>query len=194
MARPESMTLFQEASFGRIGLSDAAEQRWQQLTGGAHLLENLYRPQPQGNVQELHRRGGATVAHAFPTPELLEQLSQNPDAPPLPESIQRQIYASPFVPPEGEEWHVLHGFLVRMSRAERDRLLARAEASDSEEDEEDEEEDDGIDSEADTSVGSGSVCEFEASERAEASTSNEVERGGDEHAPRQVDEDGVGIL
>eukprot|EP00928_Gymnodinium_smaydae_P015943 TRINITY_DN15932_c0_g1_i1.p1 TRINITY_DN15932_c0_g1~~TRINITY_DN15932_c0_g1_i1.p1 ORF type:complete len:201 (+),score=21.14 TRINITY_DN15932_c0_g1_i1:70-672(+) len=200
MARPQSTTFFQDTSLGRIGLSDAAEQRWHRLTGGAHLLGNLYQPQQHDNMfrltpsvqqsvgassgQDLHQREGATIALAYPTHELLEQTAQDHESSPLPNSPERRIDAPTFVPPDGEEWHMLHGFLVRMSRAERDRLLARAEESDSEDEEED-----GIDSEADTSVGSGSVSDLEASERAQDSTSNEVETWGDEHIARQVVED-----
>eukprot|EP00928_Gymnodinium_smaydae_P047580 TRINITY_DN31767_c0_g1_i1.p1 TRINITY_DN31767_c0_g1~~TRINITY_DN31767_c0_g1_i1.p1 ORF type:complete len:207 (-),score=27.87 TRINITY_DN31767_c0_g1_i1:481-1101(-) len=205
MARPQSMTLLQEASFGKVGLSDAAEQRWQQLTHGKHLLESLYHP-PQPDIHapgclvqraeslsstlfedkhvfrsetcvqedaaarsgpEQQSRQGLSIAHAHPTQQLLEELSHNHESPSLPDFLQRQINAQPFVPPDGEEWNMLNGFLVRMSRAEVDQLLARAEASESEED--------GIDSEADTSIGFGSVCDHGASDLADESASEELE-------------------
>eukprot|EP00928_Gymnodinium_smaydae_P049144 TRINITY_DN3295_c0_g1_i1.p1 TRINITY_DN3295_c0_g1~~TRINITY_DN3295_c0_g1_i1.p1 ORF type:complete len:252 (-),score=19.89 TRINITY_DN3295_c0_g1_i1:242-922(-) len=65
-----------------------------------------------------------------------------------------------FVPPDGEEWHLLDGYYVRMSRAELDEVLARAEASDSEAD---------MISLADTSVGPDSDEDDELAEDSEAS-------------------------
>eukprot|EP00928_Gymnodinium_smaydae_P036082 TRINITY_DN25267_c0_g6_i1.p1 TRINITY_DN25267_c0_g6~~TRINITY_DN25267_c0_g6_i1.p1 ORF type:complete len:198 (-),score=25.34 TRINITY_DN25267_c0_g6_i1:269-862(-) len=178
-----------------IGLSDVAEQRWRQLTGGKHLLEGVYMQAPpkhhdtdfyaqrlgfasRGGDQKQNQdddfvpafepqsattasggrdsrpREGVRVALAYPTQQFIQEMSQNPNAPLLPSTMRD---APPFVPPEGEEWHIIEGFYVRMSRAELDQLLARADASDSE--------DEDIDSLADTSVGGGSVCDDDVGER-----------------------------
>eukprot|EP00928_Gymnodinium_smaydae_P010727 TRINITY_DN14036_c0_g3_i1.p1 TRINITY_DN14036_c0_g3~~TRINITY_DN14036_c0_g3_i1.p1 ORF type:complete len:209 (-),score=40.77 TRINITY_DN14036_c0_g3_i1:91-717(-) len=184
-----------------IGLSDAAEQRWHQMTGGMHLLPavaGLSEEDVQNNVcnqmqpvlplaqamglaeasrsmqqernnlpapafaapvpRQANMRSGVQIAAAVPTQLLSDEWSQDPNAPPLPPSLQRLVDAGPFVPPAGEEWHILNGWHVRISRSELDALLARAEASESEE-----EEDDG-NSRADTSVGRGSHIDSEDGE------------------------------
>eukprot|EP00928_Gymnodinium_smaydae_P090445 TRINITY_DN7423_c1_g1_i1.p1 TRINITY_DN7423_c1_g1~~TRINITY_DN7423_c1_g1_i1.p1 ORF type:complete len:159 (-),score=39.93 TRINITY_DN7423_c1_g1_i1:266-742(-) len=128
-----------------VGLSDAAEQRWRQhldrASAGASSQASQQLTAPSSN--------GMGFAAAIPTQELLEDMMRGPNAPPLPKCFQKW-WNAPFVPPEGEEWHVLEGFYVKMSRAELDALLAHAEESDSE--------DDDVDSLADTSVGTGSDC------------------------------------
>eukprot|EP00928_Gymnodinium_smaydae_P036081 TRINITY_DN25267_c0_g5_i1.p1 TRINITY_DN25267_c0_g5~~TRINITY_DN25267_c0_g5_i1.p1 ORF type:complete len:211 (-),score=30.88 TRINITY_DN25267_c0_g5_i1:277-909(-) len=194
-----SMAVVQEASEGSLGLSEVAEQRWRQLTGGKHLFAYVYNPTQRdahdgGSIAEpLSTSSGSqtpthaenedmsasvpdeqesatvsnarpvrstqtTVAHwARPTQQLLDEMMQNSDGP-LPCHFQECAYAPPFVPPEDEEWHVIAGFHVRISRAELDEVLAHAEASGSE--------DEDLDSLADTSVGFGSVPDT-ASEWAE---------------------------
>eukprot|EP00928_Gymnodinium_smaydae_P064422 TRINITY_DN4774_c0_g1_i1.p1 TRINITY_DN4774_c0_g1~~TRINITY_DN4774_c0_g1_i1.p1 ORF type:complete len:232 (+),score=35.41 TRINITY_DN4774_c0_g1_i1:115-810(+) len=97
------------------------------------------------------------VAHAYPTQQLLDDMFRNRDVVPLPPSFQSW---APFVPPADEEWHVLDGYYVRMSRAELDELLARADGSESEED---------ILSLADTSVGPGSDNQDERAEDSDSS-------------------------
>eukprot|EP00928_Gymnodinium_smaydae_P008060 TRINITY_DN12905_c1_g1_i1.p1 TRINITY_DN12905_c1_g1~~TRINITY_DN12905_c1_g1_i1.p1 ORF type:complete len:239 (-),score=33.57 TRINITY_DN12905_c1_g1_i1:596-1237(-) len=198
----------------RRGLSDAAEQRWRQMSGGRHLfcavagvLEEdvqsnaCYQIQPvlplaqamgfasgrrpmhqehedesastssahlsQGaNVirrddeHDTHTSGGMRISAARPIQQLCDERSQDPNAPPLPPSLQTLVDAGPFVAPDGEEWHELNGWHVRISRSELDELLARAEESDSGEE--------SVDSRADTSVGSGSVFDSEDGESIEA--------------------------
>eukprot|EP00928_Gymnodinium_smaydae_P072101 TRINITY_DN5551_c0_g1_i1.p1 TRINITY_DN5551_c0_g1~~TRINITY_DN5551_c0_g1_i1.p1 ORF type:complete len:148 (-),score=22.84 TRINITY_DN5551_c0_g1_i1:332-775(-) len=125
------------ASLNRgIGLSEAAEQRWRR---------HLSCPFPAPSAA---RSSGSIISDVIPTQQLLQDMTRNPNAPPLPASFQRWVDV-PFEPPQGEDWHILDGFHVRMSRAEWDELQARAEAS-SDGGEEDEY------SEADTSVGPGS--------------------------------------
>eukprot|EP00928_Gymnodinium_smaydae_P017438 TRINITY_DN16664_c0_g1_i1.p2 TRINITY_DN16664_c0_g1~~TRINITY_DN16664_c0_g1_i1.p2 ORF type:complete len:116 (+),score=28.08 TRINITY_DN16664_c0_g1_i1:115-462(+) len=85
---------------------------------------------------------------AIPTQELLEEMTRGPNARPVPRCFQKWLN-EPFVPPEGEEWHVVDGFWVQISRAELDRILARAEALEDGDDED-------VDSLADTSAGTGS--------------------------------------
>eukprot|EP00928_Gymnodinium_smaydae_P079012 TRINITY_DN63040_c0_g1_i1.p1 TRINITY_DN63040_c0_g1~~TRINITY_DN63040_c0_g1_i1.p1 ORF type:complete len:127 (+),score=23.88 TRINITY_DN63040_c0_g1_i1:291-671(+) len=106
-----------------------------------------------GSGRQLRSAEGMAMCCARPTQQLLEEMMQNSDAP-LPRSFQKWVGAPPFVPPEDEEWHVISGFHVRISRAELDELLAQAEASESE--------DGDIDSLADTSVGGSSVRDDES--------------------------------
>eukprot|EP00928_Gymnodinium_smaydae_P068532 TRINITY_DN516_c1_g1_i2.p1 TRINITY_DN516_c1_g1~~TRINITY_DN516_c1_g1_i2.p1 ORF type:complete len:231 (-),score=30.36 TRINITY_DN516_c1_g1_i2:357-1049(-) len=206
----------------RIGLSDTAEQRWRQLTGGRHLISavpgllegdvqnNVFnqlqpvptlaqamgfasRPRPMYEEYEgetasdsrahvlqeaiannstqdelFHTRGGTAVSAVRPTRQLLDEMFRNPDAPRLPASLQSLAAAGSFVPPAGEEWHVISGWHVRISRAELDQVHARAEASESEEDD--------LDSLADTAYGSGSDQDREERESAQASERSSDER------------------
>eukprot|EP00928_Gymnodinium_smaydae_P008565 TRINITY_DN13111_c0_g1_i1.p1 TRINITY_DN13111_c0_g1~~TRINITY_DN13111_c0_g1_i1.p1 ORF type:complete len:163 (+),score=31.70 TRINITY_DN13111_c0_g1_i1:100-588(+) len=125
-----------------IGLSSAAEQRWQQ-----HLNRARAPVIPNSRIfQTARSHAGTSLAYAIPTQELIEEMTRDPDAPPLPPSFLRYANGKPFVPPEGEEWHVVDGFHVRISRAELDELLASD--SDSED----------MGSQADTSVGLASDC------------------------------------
>eukprot|EP00928_Gymnodinium_smaydae_P012788 TRINITY_DN14665_c0_g1_i5.p3 TRINITY_DN14665_c0_g1~~TRINITY_DN14665_c0_g1_i5.p3 ORF type:complete len:163 (+),score=43.53 TRINITY_DN14665_c0_g1_i5:120-608(+) len=129
-----------------VGLSDAAEHRWRQ-----HLDRASDRPSaPPSQAPASRPSCHSGLACAIPTQELLEEMTRGPNAQPLPRSFQRWVNAGPFVPPEGEEWHVLDGFHVRISQAELDAILERAAESDDGEDD--------VDSlaDADTSVGSSS--------------------------------------
>eukprot|EP00928_Gymnodinium_smaydae_P033873 TRINITY_DN2413_c0_g5_i1.p1 TRINITY_DN2413_c0_g5~~TRINITY_DN2413_c0_g5_i1.p1 ORF type:complete len:216 (-),score=41.26 TRINITY_DN2413_c0_g5_i1:293-940(-) len=186
-----------------IGLSDAAEQRWRELTGGrTHCWSSQLREIPplaqalgfanrrttmseeyedsvapsssaqrsqeanvlRGGGHGNFRATGGWLAAARPTLQLLDEVARDPDAPPLPASLLRLIEAGPFVPPEDEEWHIIDGWQVRISREEMEELLARADASESGGDD--------VDSLADTTCGSGSdpghedcsACESEKSD------------------------------
>eukprot|EP00928_Gymnodinium_smaydae_P058978 TRINITY_DN42201_c0_g1_i1.p1 TRINITY_DN42201_c0_g1~~TRINITY_DN42201_c0_g1_i1.p1 ORF type:complete len:181 (-),score=27.29 TRINITY_DN42201_c0_g1_i1:321-785(-) len=129
-----------------IGLSDAAEQRWRQ-----HLDHPLSRSRVQTRSQEgtARPRSGMCVGAVIPTQELIENMLRDSDALSLPASFQHWVNV-PFVPPDGEEWHVLDGFHVRISRAELDHLLGET-ASESE--------GEYVDSQAETSVGDSDVDE-----------------------------------
>eukprot|EP00928_Gymnodinium_smaydae_P005898 TRINITY_DN12045_c0_g1_i1.p1 TRINITY_DN12045_c0_g1~~TRINITY_DN12045_c0_g1_i1.p1 ORF type:complete len:161 (-),score=30.88 TRINITY_DN12045_c0_g1_i1:371-799(-) len=89
--------------------------------------------QPHAQEPMVPSRGSFGMGAAIPTPQLLEEMTRDPGAPPLPQSFRKWLLA-PFVPPEDEEWHVLNGFYVRMSRAELDQLLANADDSEYEDD------------------------------------------------------------
>eukprot|EP00928_Gymnodinium_smaydae_P070034 TRINITY_DN5397_c0_g2_i1.p1 TRINITY_DN5397_c0_g2~~TRINITY_DN5397_c0_g2_i1.p1 ORF type:complete len:258 (+),score=38.51 TRINITY_DN5397_c0_g2_i1:91-774(+) len=198
-----------------IGLSDAAEQRWRQLTGGRHLLpavaglleedvqnnvRNQLRPVPplaqtmgfacgrrpmdqayedvtpaamphlsravhrgeSGDEASTPARSGISMTAARPTQQLLDEMSQDPNSPPLPPLFQSWKDAGPFVPPDGEEWHVIHGWHVRISAAEMQELLEQAEASESEDE-------DDVDSQTDTTYRFGSACDSEDDESTKGS-------------------------
>eukprot|EP00928_Gymnodinium_smaydae_P035739 TRINITY_DN2509_c0_g2_i1.p1 TRINITY_DN2509_c0_g2~~TRINITY_DN2509_c0_g2_i1.p1 ORF type:complete len:211 (-),score=22.89 TRINITY_DN2509_c0_g2_i1:195-827(-) len=110
----------------------------------------------RGDEATTRGRVGMGFSAARPTQQLLNELSRDSDAPPLPPHWQRWVGAEPFVPPEGEEWHIVSGFHVRISRADADELRARMEASESAEED--------VDSEAATSYCPGSECDSEDGE------------------------------
>eukprot|EP00928_Gymnodinium_smaydae_P068533 TRINITY_DN516_c1_g2_i1.p1 TRINITY_DN516_c1_g2~~TRINITY_DN516_c1_g2_i1.p1 ORF type:complete len:229 (-),score=34.89 TRINITY_DN516_c1_g2_i1:215-901(-) len=118
--------------------------------------------------------GGTAVSAARPTQQLLDEMTRDPGAPPLPASLRRLAAAGPFVPPEGEEWHVINGWHVRISRAELDQLLAEAEASESGEED--------VDSQADTVYGPGSDRDREEVESVQGSEKSSEETSGERNA------------
>eukprot|EP00928_Gymnodinium_smaydae_P074914 TRINITY_DN5792_c0_g2_i1.p1 TRINITY_DN5792_c0_g2~~TRINITY_DN5792_c0_g2_i1.p1 ORF type:complete len:292 (-),score=22.86 TRINITY_DN5792_c0_g2_i1:118-906(-) len=234
MASSSCMAPVHEATQGNLGLSDAAEQRWRQMTGGKHLFPNLYDPtqlnghdaegselgseltsgtrnslpslsdaaeqrwrQLMGGKQSfpyvddstqfnvhgangsvldseftpgtksaMHPHDDAVCAFARGTQEgvaggsglepfsleggstawafthlFLDDMFEDVYAQPMPQSFHRCVDTPPVVPPEPipqepQEWFVIAGYRVRMTRTEFDNMLADMEESGSEGDSE----------------------------------------------------------
>eukprot|EP00928_Gymnodinium_smaydae_P091159 TRINITY_DN7485_c0_g1_i1.p1 TRINITY_DN7485_c0_g1~~TRINITY_DN7485_c0_g1_i1.p1 ORF type:complete len:225 (-),score=39.45 TRINITY_DN7485_c0_g1_i1:209-883(-) len=154
-----------------LGFADRRKPMYEQCEGDLSSNYNARLVQQAvavGGSHEEHSqtRGGAAVSAVRPSRQLLEEMFLDPRAPPLPASLQR-LAATPFVPPDGEEWQLLNGWHVRISRAEMDQLLAQAEASESGEDD--------VDSLAETASGLGSDRNQEDRESA-----HESEKSSDE--------------
>eukprot|EP00928_Gymnodinium_smaydae_P093781 TRINITY_DN78094_c0_g1_i1.p1 TRINITY_DN78094_c0_g1~~TRINITY_DN78094_c0_g1_i1.p1 ORF type:complete len:227 (+),score=36.61 TRINITY_DN78094_c0_g1_i1:33-683(+) len=119
----------------RLGLSEVAEERWQRLMQrtswqGFGVFGSGGDVATTGTPEEANSqlRPGVTIAFACPSQAFLE-AARHPDAPPLPPSMMRFAEQN-FVPPDGEEWHLVNGFYVRIPRSELDRIMARADAID----------------------------------------------------------------
>eukprot|EP00928_Gymnodinium_smaydae_P045408 TRINITY_DN30273_c0_g1_i1.p2 TRINITY_DN30273_c0_g1~~TRINITY_DN30273_c0_g1_i1.p2 ORF type:complete len:230 (-),score=33.58 TRINITY_DN30273_c0_g1_i1:277-903(-) len=114
-----------------------------------HLSQEADDSVSADDAESTRTQGGVRMAVAYPTQQLLE----DPTAPPLPPSLQRLLHSRPFIPPRGEDWQIVNGWYVRISRAELDQLLADAEASESGEED--------VDSPASTKFDSGCECASE---------------------------------
>eukprot|EP00928_Gymnodinium_smaydae_P070033 TRINITY_DN5397_c0_g1_i1.p1 TRINITY_DN5397_c0_g1~~TRINITY_DN5397_c0_g1_i1.p1 ORF type:complete len:224 (+),score=59.76 TRINITY_DN5397_c0_g1_i1:50-673(+) len=170
-----------------IGLSDASEQRWRQLTEGRHLLSagaGLLEEEVHNDVRN-YLQQGSSLAQVMGfacrprpmhqeyddvgTPDSVADLSQEAhlverDDEDNAQQLQSLRDVSSFVDPDGEEWHMIDGCYVKLSRAEMQQLIAQAEASESGDEYEE--------SLADTSYCSGSFC---GSEDAESTDSEDDE-------------------